>query len=115
MIQHILHRAGPVQFQLEMKQSVNCIGTAGSDASKQELPQDDNLQFSCCRHRHQLQKCIVFWTAKMHMHLCMSAISFRHCLSAVQDLRKRLLEMQTQGHEFDPMGWPTKMLKTEPK
>lgn len=33
----------------------------------------------------------------------------------LQDLRKRLLEMQTQGHEFDPMGWPTKMLKTEPK
>lgn len=33
----------------------------------------------------------------------------------MQDLRKGLLEMQTQGHKFDPLGWPTKMMQTEPK
>ncbi|KAL3158436.1 hypothetical protein ABBQ38_010671 [Trebouxia sp. C0009 RCD-2024] len=33
----------------------------------------------------------------------------------LQDLRKGLLEMQTQGHKFDPLGWPTKMMQTEPK
>ncbi|KAL3160134.1 hypothetical protein ABBQ32_010907 [Trebouxia sp. C0010 RCD-2024] len=33
----------------------------------------------------------------------------------LQDLRKGLLEMQTLGHKFDPLGWPTKMLQTEPK
>ena len=37
------------------------------------------------------------------------------CNVCDQELRKRLLEMQTKGHKFDPMGWPTKMLKTEPK
>ena len=39
----------------------------------------------------------------------------RQVTGLVQDLRKGLLEMQTQGHKFDPMGWPTKMLNTEPK
>ena len=24
-------------------------------------------------------------------------------------------EFQTAGHKFDPMGWPTKMLQTEPR
>ncbi|DBB17621.1 TPA: hypothetical protein ACH3X3_002670 [Trebouxia sp. C0006] len=33
----------------------------------------------------------------------------------LQDLRKKLLELQTAGHKFDPMGWPTKMLQTEPR
>ena len=36
-------------------------------------------------------------------------------MALVQDLRKGLLDMQTHGHKFDPMGWPTKMLNTEPK
>ncbi len=35
--------------------------------------------------------------------------------SLLQDLRKKLLEFQTAGHKFDPMGWPTKMLQTEPR
>ncbi len=35
--------------------------------------------------------------------------------SLLQDLRKKLLEIQTAGHKFDPMGWPTKMLQTEPR
>lgn len=35
--------------------------------------------------------------------------------SLLQDLRKKLLELQTAGHKFDPMGWPTKMLQTEPR
>lgn len=28
----------------------------------------------------------------------------------LQDLRRHLLHLQTQGHELDPVGWPTKML-----
>ena len=35
--------------------------------------------------------------------------------SLLQDLRKKLLGLQTAGHKFDPMGWPTKMLQTEPR
>lgn len=39
----------------------------------------------------------------------------RQYQSLLQDLRKKLLEFQTAGHKFDPMGWPTKMLQTEPR